>query len=319
MINLLPYTPEIKQQWDGFIHSSRNSTLLHLRDYMDYHSDRFQDASVVFTDSRNKIIAVMPANIDNADKRQIISHQGLTYGGLVVSPDTHADTIGEIYSSVIDYYRHKFKTEELIVKPIPQIYSSMPCEEELYFIHRLYGKLIRRNLSQAICLDTPHKKNSLRRRCVNKAIKAGLSVVEATDRLHWNDFHGILSEVLSKRHGVAPVHTADELWRLHSLFPGNIKLYIATLDNDIQAGSIVYYSKNVAHTQYLASSDHGCEHGALDLVINHIMQSLETTTCKYLDFGISNESDGSLNYGLALQKEGFGARGVCYDTYSLKL
>ena len=36
----------------------------------------------------------------------------------------------------------------------------------------------------------------------------------------------------------------------------------------------------------------------------------------YFDFGISTEDGGRvLNEGLIYQKEGFGGRAVCYDTY----
>ena len=40
----------------------------------------------------------------------------------------------------------------------------------------------------------------------------------------------------------------------------------------------------------------------------------------YLDFGRSTEGDGSvLNDGLVAQKEGFGGRAICYDTYDWTL
>ena len=58
----------------------KNSTFLFQRDFMDYHSDRFMDHSLlVFKDE--KLIAVLPGNqVDNT----VYSHQGLTYGGLIV-------------------------------------------------------------------------------------------------------------------------------------------------------------------------------------------------------------------------------------------
>jgi hypothetical protein len=41
---------------------------------------------------------------------------------------------------------------------------------------------------------------------------------------------------------------------------------------------------------------------------------------EYLDFGRSTEGDGSiLNGGLIAQKEGFGGRAICYDTYEWTL
>ena len=38
------------------------------------------------------------------------------------------------------------------------------------------------------------------------------------------------------------------------------------------------------------------------------------------DFGVSTEQRGSyLNEGLIFQKEGFGGRAICYDTYAIDL
>ena len=43
-------------------------------------------------------------------------------------------------------------------------------------------------------------------------------------------------------------------------------------------------------------------------------------TAQYYEFGISTEQNGHvLNEGLIFQKEGFGARGVCYDAWELAL
>ena len=47
---------------------------------------------------------------------------------------------------------------------------------------------------------------------------------------------------------------------------------------------------------------------------------LAETDFKYFDFGISTEHNGRLlNEGLIYQKEGFGGRGICYDTYEYTL
>ena len=35
------------REWDNFVASAKNSTFLHMRPYMDYHSDRFNDYSLV--------------------------------------------------------------------------------------------------------------------------------------------------------------------------------------------------------------------------------------------------------------------------------
>ena len=63
-----------KSIWDSFIDLSKNGTFLFKRDFMEYHSSRFKDFSlIIFRDS--KPIALFPANIESEN---VYSHQGLT-------------------------------------------------------------------------------------------------------------------------------------------------------------------------------------------------------------------------------------------------
>ena len=49
---------------------------------MEYHKDRFDDYSLMIFNVNNKLVAILPAHkVDSV----LYSHQGLTYGGLVLS------------------------------------------------------------------------------------------------------------------------------------------------------------------------------------------------------------------------------------------
>ena len=48
MFEIIKYTPEYRQQWDAYVAKARNATFLFYRNYMDYHSDRFKDYSLLF-------------------------------------------------------------------------------------------------------------------------------------------------------------------------------------------------------------------------------------------------------------------------------
>ena len=318
MINVTRYTPAMAAEWDRFVLSSRNSTLLHMRQYMDYHSDRFQDASLMFTNREGRLVALLPACFSRSDSRTIVSHQGLTYGGIIVEPLTHTFVIGEVMQAALDYYKTHLQATTFILKHIPYIYSSQPSDEELYFIHSHGGKLIERGLSQTIDLTRRLPLNSLRRRCLSRAHRAHLMVATTNRREDWDQYHPLLTHCVS-RHGFLPVHSADELWLLHSRFPEQIVLYATFHQQQMLAGAVIYISPQVAHAQYLAVSDEGKQHGALDLAIMTAVSDPRISGCRYFDFGISTERDGSLNPGLTLQKEGFGARGVCYDIYQIDL
>ena len=46
-MNIVPYTNQLKDEWDSFVRLSKNGTFLFERGFMDYHSDRFDDCSLM--------------------------------------------------------------------------------------------------------------------------------------------------------------------------------------------------------------------------------------------------------------------------------
>ena len=79
MIKIIHYTDKYKSLWDEFVQKSKNGIFMFFRDYMDYHSYRFEDKSLLFFEN-NKLIALLPANRNQED---LVSHGGLTFGGIV--------------------------------------------------------------------------------------------------------------------------------------------------------------------------------------------------------------------------------------------
>ena len=173
-------------------------------------------------------------------------------------------------------------------------------------------------------LDAPYERDwfrflriELRRLRSALALLGPLLPVERSDDVA--GFWKVLNETLQCCHGVKPVHSVAELELLMSRFPENIKLYVARLDDELLAGSVVFDCGKVVHTQYLAASPKGKQMGALDLVINYLIAEVYADR-EYLDFGISTEQGGMvLNEGLAFQKEMFGGRGVNYDCWKVSL
>lgn len=309
------YTPEQSHLWDDFAQNARNATLLHLRQYMDYHASRFSDCSLLFTDDKDRLCGLLPANTD-ATQTTVYSHQGLTYGGLLLAPKTSYDTAAAMLDTAQIYYRKNGATR-LIYKPVPHIYASYPSEEDLYWLFRHQATLHSRAISSCIDLTCPLPFSTLRRRKAKKAQHAGISTQYSDN---WANFWDILTNVLQTRHGVRPVHTLDEICLLHNRFPSHIRLFTAEKDHEVLGGCVVYLTRNVAHIQYIAASDEGFALGALDILFCSLMQQMQTSGKRYLDFGISTENGGQiLNEGLLFQKEGFGGRAVVYDTYELPL
>ena len=312
-MHIIRYRKELKSEWDQFVANAKNATFLFMRDYMGYHSDRFTDHSLMFY-CNNKLLAVLPANIRENEKT-LVSHGGLTYGSLVMHPDTKTSEVIEIVEE-LKKYMQKRGIKNLIYKHIPHIYCRIPSEEPLYALFNAGAKLSARAISTTIDNCERIKFSQLRKRCIAKAAKTGIECGESTD---YGKFWSILTTILQERHDSTPVHTIEEIELLHNRFPDNIRLYTVTLLGELVAGIVVYETDTTAHFQYIAASDEGCSVGALDMLIAHLIEKVYAHK-RYIDFGISTEQGGKyLNEGLIRQKEGFGGRAVVYDTYELSI
>lgn len=312
MIKTAKYYPLQKTVWDDFIENSKNGTFMLKRDYMDYHSDRFKDFSLMFYDD-DKLIAVMPASVHGDEIR---SHGGLTYGGIVSNKKMTVQKMLDVLDSLTAFLKEQ-KIKHLLYKRIPSVYHVYPSDEDLYALFRNNAQLTRRDISTAIYLPDKIKFSDLRKRGAKKAKKNGLNVKQSTD---FKTYIGLLAKVLEEHHGTKPVHTADELALLASRFPNVIKLFAAfDSQNVMLAGVVIFDCGQTVHAQYIANSNEGREIGALDLVFDYLINEYSSGK-KYFDFGISTEDNGRfLNNGLISQKEGFGGRGIIYDFYSLEI
>lgn len=333
MITIIPYSINRKETWDAFVESSKNGTFLLKRNFMDYHSDRFFDCSLLvyagispdgeFKESgltTKDLVAVFPANWDK-ENRTVHSHQGLTYGGLLVLPEVTQKEVMDMMQAILQYYRDYMQAVRLVYKPIPYIYSSLPSGEELYALFRAGARLTRRQVSTCVSMRNPMKMATLRMRQARKAVDHGFyidRIIEGdieTLREYWT----LLEGVLEKYHNARPTHTLQEMALLMSQFPKNIRPYIVRHEKRIVAGVVVFECRKVAHVQYIASGEEGRTYGALDLLFRHLINE-RYKQFDYVDFGTSNEDGGRyLNEGLIHQKEGFGGRAVCYDTYEVNI
>lgn len=314
MILIEQYNDSMSGLWDDAVRASRNGTFLHFRGYMDYHRDRFDDFSLVALDN-DRIVAILPACREGDT---LYSHRGLTYGGWLV-PARHFDvtTMLEVWDKMTEFLR-EIGIIHIVYKPVPHIYHRYPCEEDLYALFRTGAQLVESSISTTIDLDQPLPFDRGNKRNLNHAIKNGVEVGEST---RWVDFWQVLDSLLVGKYGRHPVHSLEEINLLKSRFPDNIKLFTATQGEELLAGVVMYYCGNeVAHSQYIASTDRGRELKALTLLFDHLINESAQAGYRYFDFGISTENGGRyLNEGLVRQKCRLGGRGIVYNTYKLTI
>lgn len=298
--------------WNDFCELSKTDHFFFNRKFMEYHSDRFEDFSLLIYEESGALIGLLPAN---RDKDVVFTHQGLTFGGLIVGPRTSATTVCEMFGSIKSFLIEQ-KIVKLVYKAAPNIYRKGPNDEDLYALFVEGAQLVRRDLSSAIILSQRMKYSKGKKYNISKARKHSLDESEESD---FSDFWDLLELVLSERHQAKPVHSLAEINSLKKLFPNNIKLYTVRIDGEITCGVVLFITDTIVHTQYMASSLLGREIGALDLLIDSLIKSYSNDK-DIFDFGISTEQSGrSLNQGLLKQKEGFGARGIAHDFYEWKL
>lgn len=306
------YRREDKELWNSFVSKARNATFLFDRNYMDYHADRFDDNSFMFY-HKGKLKAVLPANVAGDT---LYSHQGLTYGGLLLDKKATVEDVLECFDSLNSWLREN-AISKVVYKALPWIYQQYPSEEDLYALTwKCKAQLISRNIASTIVIDNKLKFAESRKSGIRKALSLNIEVGESNDV---DGFWHVLEDNLGNRYNAKPVHTANEMKLLMSRFPNNIKLYVAKMNGEIVGGTLIYVTPQVVHTQYISASVEGKKHGALDLLFDYIINKVYAN-CRYFDFGKSTEQGGAyLNEPLIFQKEGFGGRGVCYDWYQWEL
>ena len=299
------------ENWNAFIGQAKNATFLFHRDFMDYHSDRFRDYSLIVLDGE-KWVAVLPANVVESE---IFSHQGLTYGGLVYNEKIKLTSIIGILKSVLSFLNDN-KIDKLQVKLIPSIYHQKPAEELNYALFLAQAQLIRRDSLAVIDFSKPYIISKTRKECIRRGVKNNLIIKEELNfKLFWEE---VLEPNLDKKHQAKPVHTIAEIEMLQQKFPKNIRHFNVYQDDKIVAGTTVFISENVAHPQYVSGLGNKNELGSLDFLYHHLITSVFKEK-RFFDFGISNEEQGrKLNKGLVFWKESFGASIIVQDFYEVK-
>lgn len=311
MIAIRPYTSNDLEIWDRFVQNSRMPMFMFERGYMDYHSDRFKDASLMFYRD-NDLMAVLPAS---AHGEKIISHGGLTYGGMIYGEQMKQHTMLECFDAMKRHYG-ECGVKTIIYKTIPHIFHHSPAEEDLYALYRSGAHLLKVEPSTTVALKRPFKMPKGRKAQVSRAKREGVSVKESTD---FDGFIQLENSVLGERHATKAVHNSEELHLLKSRFCDNIQLWSAEWQGRMIAATLLFVYGNVVHTQYMAADESAREIGGLDLLIKTLMDGFAETKT-YFDFGISTEDDGRfLNEGLISQKEGFGGRTAIYNTWEISL
>jgi hypothetical protein len=307
--NIIKYDSSKAKLWDDFVDQAKNSYFFFKRGFMEYHSDRFQDHSLLIYKG-NSLVALLPSHVsDNA----LNSHRGLTFGGFIVSDDLKVTGMYQIIEALKTYMKSE-KLHKLVYKAMPNIYFKKPGDEDLFALYKAGAKLVCRDITSVINIKNSIKIAKGRRSCIKKAKAAGIQVKESTD---YEAYFRMIEKLLDEKYQAKPVHNAQEISLLNSRFPNNIKLYISELNQKILAGVLVFIDERIVKTQYISSTEEGRAIGAVDIIIDELLNNIYSNR-EFFDFGTSTaKTEIGFNESLMQQKELFGARAVVKDVYEL--
>jgi GNAT acetyltransferase-like protein len=314
-LQISPYVSDDAAEWDEFVVDAPMATFLHSRRFLGYHGDRFAEQSLMLRDSRSRLVGVFPAAADPAVEHRVVSHPGITYGGVVHRGLLGGAAMLHAIAEIRDHYaRQGFRT--LRYKAVPEIYHRRPSADDVYALGNLGARLYRCDLSCAIDLADRSRPSERRRRGERKALEEGVNVV--LDPGHLGEFWAVLEENLATRHGARPTHSVGEMHLLLELFPESIEVITARVHGSVVAGVVLFKTDRVVHAQYIGSTEAGRAASALDAIFGECIRRAVTSGARFFDFGISTEDEGRvLNAGLHRFKSEFGGGGVVHMFYEL--
>lgn len=308
------------ERWDALCAASPMATFLHTRRFLSYHGERFDDRSLVICDDDGTWLGLIPAAVHPNDPQTVVSHPGITYGGVLHSGALRGERMIEALQQAARTWAALGHTQ-LLYKAVPVIYHQAPAQDDLYALFRLGAVRTRCDLSCTIEL-TPGSGNwprsERRSRSIRKAAKQALHHEQGTHHLPalWD----VLCTNLASRHEARPVHSLSEITLLAQRFPGHIGCHVARLDDQVVAGVVSFCHGRVMHAQYIAASEAGHAACALDGLMAHLIDTARAQGLRHFDFGISNEDQGRhLNSGLYRFKAEFGGGGTVHEFYTLAL
>lgn len=304
-ITVRRYQREDYPLWNQWVKQANNATFLFHRDFMEYHSDRFEDFSLILC-NEEEWIGVIPAHKTGT---VLSSHFGLTYGGVVFKNTLEVQTKQLVFEELFSFLKENLFTHWKI-KPIPNLYSKV--EDSLDW--EIMGfELLKQDVLLAIDYDAyaiskSKLKHFRKRQTLNFEIKEG----------NLNEFWTkVLIPLLNEKYGVQPIHSLEEIEQLYSKFPQNIKQYNLFCDGEIQAGITIFESEFVVKSQYGAATESGKNMRALDFLFIHLIKEYEAKGMRFFDMGTVMDAsfENGINTGLLNQKKELGGKEQLFPTY----
>lgn len=301
------------EQWNDFVAKAKNATFLFDRNFMEYHSARFEDFSVLIYE-QEKLVAVLPANKVGSE---VHSHQGLTYGGLVFMKKFKTEALVIILDDLLLFLKENSITS-LYYKPVPSFYFSNGNAEMDFLLLKKNTVLERKEMNLAINLQVPFQISKSKLKHYKRSQNSNLEIREEENFEPF--FNAVLIPRLTTKFGVKPVHTLQEITLLKKSFPNQIKQFSVYFENKIIAGITIFEFATVVKSQYGATTQDGEINRALDFLFITLIEKYQKLGKHFFDMGVVIESNSKgYNAGLLQQKQELGCSVFSQDFYKMSL
>jgi hypothetical protein len=260
----------------------------------------------------DKLVAVLPANRVGTT---VFSHQGLTYGGLVLAPNSKLNNVISIFKAIL-FFLNENAISVLNIKNIPSIYCATFSDEIDYLVSICNGKTTMKHALAVVNLDSNFKISKSRRECINRGKKLNLVIKEEENLASF--WKGILIPNLKEKFNSKPVHSLNEITALKSKFPQNIKHFNVYYNEKLVCGTTLFITKKVVKPQYISGSESNNLLGSIDFLYDFLINEVSKGK-KVFDFGPSHENNGlNIVKNINFWKESFGAQTVVQNFYEVE-
>lgn len=309
MYHVQRYNNDFFDVWNTFVTTSKNGTFLFHRNFMEYHSDRFTDYSLlVFTEK--KLVAILPANLVGDI---VYSHRGLTYGGVILSDSVTFEKVQQIFICILRFLNGA-GVNTLQIKQVPQMYHEVPAFEVDYLLYAAKANLVRKDLNLAVDYKGANWISKSKLKHYRRRSELGFVITKGNGFAEF--WEQALVPRLQTKHNASPVHTLAEIELLASRFPENIVQCNIYLNELLMAGITLFISGGVVKSQYGATTEEGEKVRALDYLFISLLEEYRLEK-RYFDMGTVMERDGTINMGLLKQKEELACSTYYQDIYDV--
>src|SRR5205085_134261 len=167
VMQVISYSESDAELWDEFVARAPMATFLHTRRFLSYHGARFTDCSLLLKEE-HRLLGLFPAALAPEDDRQVLSHPGITYGGVLHTGALRGARMFNALAAIAAHYTAR-GYETLRYKAVPYIYQQMPAADDLYALAHAGAVRYRCDLSCAIDLAQRLVPSTRRQRGQKKA------------------------------------------------------------------------------------------------------------------------------------------------------